>query len=335
MFEIFEGINHVKNFFELSSQMNIKKVNISILSCISKIKDVLMCTDLQEWLLCKTKEIESIEDGLYDININKSFNTLKIKNDNSNENYPDNPVIKDDMNFIQLTINQRQSMIEAYTFVSDDITRLWMNGICIDRKYIVSTDSRRLYCDSIFKEEMKKVILRKSKLMLKILKYGEDIQFGYDNKNVVIKFRYKGSYFKYINTILDIQFVDWQRVLPKDYKYEIGIPDIKQWSKCYKEIKGCVDKSKKIVLQFNHNDTVNMIVDEKASKTGKEIQISSINWKHNILDLENLAINYEYLNDVLQLNPDFIQITDFIHTLDFRFKDYLNKKLMQMPMKDE
>ncbi len=316
--------NNVTTFLEVARNMSLSKLLLSILAYIAKNEKRLVVSNLKEWLIMDYEGNE--ENGVYSFKNSSVLNKLEGLNFENRklEQFPEVPIFNDsewlDVNKVQAGL-----MVDAYTFISDDPTRYFMNGISFDDSNAIATDGRRMFYsyDKGF-GKYPKVIMPYGKCLLWLLKKGNEIQYKIEKTYSVFKFKYKNEQFYYFIQNINGQFPNWKRVIPENKK-QLGLPDIKEWKEIYKK---CMALSERGQYRIKIKPNSDMVDIWTGPVSGDDILLGAIQWPGFTGEL---WINYQYLNDALML-PGLVRIkyTDMVKGLTFEYKN--GSTVIVMPM---
>jgi DNA polymerase III sliding clamp (beta) subunit (PCNA family) len=323
-------VDPVNAFLDVASHMYLSKNSLSICSYIAKNEGKLQATNIKSFLVMPYAGNE--ENGVYEYPLSKAFKKLDGFNTNQNtlEKFPQTEIDISgewaDINSIQV-----QLMLDAFKFVSDDVTRYFMNGIYFDEGNIVATDERRLFYSQGF-DKFPAVILPNSKMLEWLLKKGSNIKHKIDKVFSVFQFEYKGAVLFYATTNIEGQFPNWRKVVPEKQTYTIGIPDLIAWKDIYSKIMQLKNKDTGERMMIKH-DKDDMVMIEWENKIMGNMQWKGFYDENREYKEAILVINYKYLNDALTLKElKGIQFTEFIKAITFIYKDGSNHIVMPMQL---
>lgn len=346
-----QNIDAVGAFLGAAGHMPLSKTSLSICSYIAKDENKLWVTDINSFLVMPYTGNE--EKGAYNYITSKAFKKLDgFSTDITLETFPKIEIDLANREWMGINDKQAQLMLDAFNFISDDITRYFMCGIHFNDGYVIATDGRRLFYAPGF-DKFPEVILPDSKTLAWLLKKGINIKYKIDTKYSVFQFEYKGSTLFYCNPNIESQFPNWKKVVPEKQRYAVQDPDIIAWAEIHNRIKQLKTKETTERI-FIKPDTDNLVLIEWEGRI-----VGSMRWK-GLYDkdrLENekmewdaienametpetpkkeftqsmLAINYKYLNDILVLKKlKEIRFTKFEKPLTFIYED--SSECIVMPM---
>ncbi len=323
--------NPLHTFLNAASHMELSKNSLSICSYIAKNDNKLIASNIKNFLIMDYTGNE--ENGVYEYLLSKAFDKLDGFNTNETnlEKYPQAEIDLVNGEWVNINTTQAQLIIDAYKFVSDDVTRYFMAGIYFEKGFVVSTDRRRLFYSQGF-DNFPSVILPNLKCLEWLLKKGTNIKYKIDKTFSIFQFEYKGSTMFYCASNIEGQFPNWQKVVPEKQRFTIGVPDLTAWKNIYLKIVLLKSKnnSERINIKHEKDDEVSVKWDGKI--------IGNMKWEGFYNELcegdKELAINYKYFNDALTLYPlKEIQFTEWIKAVTFIYTN--NSISIVMPMQKD
>lgn len=336
----------VEAFLELAGYVGSVKNNVSLYNYACKNKDTLAVTNGKEFFMLFDKALENTEDGVFELATSKAYKKLAKKATIDVDDFPEtNFLVKANFSSaLPITKSQAEKMLIAYTFVSTDDTRQYIEGVHFDEPYIVATDGRQLYASDGF-SGFPNVTLPHTKVLDAILKKGENINFAIYEKYALFEFNYCGNTFKYAMQTIDGRFPNWKNVVPERHTnlikmessqypvYKLTAPNINEWNNIhaiYKKLGKAVRDYAKIAIYPKENSVV------EVKNMYDDMVLGEMKWhgfKNEYFDEEHntLYINEGFFNHALTILPvHFIAYTDFIHAIVFNYID--NSFALVMPM---
>lgn len=233
--------------------------------------------------------------------------------------FPTLPAIQE--KFTRINSEDLLKMLDKVCFaMSTDETRYHLNGILLERGdknlVIVATDGHRLSMTEqdipAEKIKVKKAIIpRKGVQELRHLMSTEkSIELSVAERHIFARTEKQTLYIR----LIDGNFPDYQRVVPKDNKVEIEL-GCEELSGALKRVALLAnDRSKGVLFYFNHG---NLTLSTSNPEMGEARENLDIDYKGPTL---NIGFNAKYVLDVLGV------ITD--KTATFSFKDELSPCLV-------
>lgn len=331
--------NSILTYLEVASKIMATKNSVALLANIAKRDNQLFATDLSSYLYMSFSNSGHV-DGVYLFKMCQAMKTLTGLNLNGAtlENFPEMPLIQYVDKFHSLNEKQKETLLNAYKFISDDVTRYVMNGIYFDvTGKAIATDGRRAFYSASIFPDFPNEIIKRTRCIDFILKKGQNIKYqstkaeeGKSGTYSVFIFDYKNEHFTYVVQNIEGQFPNWSRVIPVGYVYCLQMPNLNEWKTIYNRCKQLADKTTRLQITFTDNYAIFVI----ATENDPFMEIGKIEWHGEVLDTCNqLLINYEYLNDLLLipgLQKIYFNQENFEKVLLFEYKNGDHSVLMPM-----
>lgn len=235
---------------------------------------------------------------------------LHVKPESKKVNYKLRSINPDDFpeigstdpgNYFEVSQKDFIELINQTIFaVSEDETRHFMNGVYFEQNgnslTMVATDGRRLSC--ITKQNTYDVkpfsgviIPKKILLMIRKMASGEgNISLAISNSSIFFEF----DNHRLTSNLIDGQFPDYQRVIPKEQKYEVVV-ELETLSLALNRVSLFVEnKFKKIFIDLSEN---NLIIRSMESESGMSIEEIPCDYKGPDA---TIALNHSYLSDPIK-----------------------------------
>jgi len=257
------------------------------------------------------------------IDIKQKRSNFKLPMYDASE-YPSFPQLENLKSIDINTINLINSIKKITPAIDNNNPKFELNGALIDIKSqkinFVSTDTRRLAIsnlENISNGEAQLIIPKKAIIEIQKL-FLDDANIKYDETNLTLS----NQNYSFFTKLLNGNFPDYERIIPKDLKYSFSIPK----SILIESIKLVTSIESKIKITFSNNNILfESLDDDSESKTSVDFEI-------NLEESFYIAVNSKYILDFLSsTNSDKVLIGFNASNLPFYLEDG-NFKTIVMPI---
>ncbi|GAB6168741.1 DNA polymerase III subunit beta [Clostridium carnis] len=277
-------------------------------------------------------KIETLENDIIQITCEKSvFNLVYMNGDD----YPALPTINEDLN-VEVPQNILKNMIKGTSFaIAQDETRPILQGILFEVKNkklnLVALDGYRLAVRSEFLDNENDIeVVIPGKTLNEVSKILEDIsdivKITFTNNHILFNLNET----KIISRLLDGKFVNYESLLPQEYKILV---DVKK-----QELQSCIERASLMAKDGNSNlikldvqeDTLVITSNSQLGKVREELSI--------VLQGEGvqIAFNSRYLLDVLKNMEDdevVMEMSSSVSPCVIKCKNMDNSKYLVLPVR--
>ncbi|MBU1023398.1 DNA polymerase III subunit beta, partial [bacterium] len=233
----------------------------------------------------------------------------------SSEEYPDFPDIKEKGSTFTTSSKDLLESLRKTTYASSkDSARTWTSGVNIvieDKKLVmIATDGRRLALDRCPiegrapKDGISALIPTKTMDdLLRILSLGYDGQVKITIGKTMTQFELGDTII--ISHLLDAQFPDYQRVIPKDFKGKLNI-DRDNFEQAIRGVSIVAKQREGRDMAILATDADQLTISAHVESLGSSTQNISVQKEGEEL---KVAFNYQFLMDpIMNINADEIEL---------------------------
>ncbi|MBX7311611.1 DNA polymerase III subunit beta [Clostridium chauvoei] len=277
-------------------------------------------------------KIETLENNIIQITCEKSVFNLVYMN---GEDYPSLPSINENLT-VEVPQNILKNMIKGTAFaIAQDETRPILQGILFEVKNktlnLVALDGYRLAVKSEFLDNDNEIeVVIPGKTLNEVSKILEDIsdivKITFTNNHILFNLNDT----KVISRLLDGKFVNYESLLPQEYKILVNVNKQK--------LQNCIERASLMAKDGNSNlikldvqeDTLIITSNSQLGKVREEV---SINLRGEDIQI---AFNSRYLLDVLKTMEDdevVMQMTSSVSPCVIKGKNMENAKYLVLPVR--
>lgn len=277
-------------------------------------------------------KIETLENNIIQITCEKSVFNLVYMN---GEDYPSLPSINENLT-VEVPQNILKNMIKGTAFaIAQDETRPILQGILFEVKNktlnLVALDGYRLAVKSEFLDNDNEIeVVIPGKTLNEVSKILEDIsdivKITLTNNHILFNLNDT----KVISRLLDGKFVNYESLLPQEYKILVNVNKQK--------LQNCIERASLMAKDGNSNlikldvqeDTLIITSNSQLGKVREEV---SINLQGEDIQI---AFNSRYLLDVLKTMEDdevVMQMTSSVSPCVIKGKNMENAKYLVLPVR--
>ncbi|ATD53751.1 DNA polymerase III subunit beta [Clostridium chauvoei] len=277
-------------------------------------------------------KIETLENNIIQITCEKSVFNLVYMN---GEDYPSLPSINENLT-VEVPQNILKNMIKGTAFaIAQDETRPILQGILFEVKNktlnLVALDGYRLAVKSEFLDNDNEIeVVIPGKTLNEVSKILEDIsdivKITFTNNHILFNLNDT----KVISRLLDGKFVNYESLLPQEYKILVNVNKQK--------LQNCIERASLMAKDGNSNlikldvqeDTLIITSNSQLGKVREEV---SINLQGEDIQI---AFNSRYLLDVLKTMEDdevVMQMTSSVSPCVIKGKNMENAKYLVLPVR--
>ena len=277
-------------------------------------------------------KIETLENNIIQITCEKSvFNLVYM----DGEDYPSLPSINENLT-VEVPQNILKNMIKGTAFaIAQDETRPILQGILFEVKNktlnLVALDGYRLAVKSEFLDNDNEIeVVIPGKTLNEVSKILEDIsdivRITFTNNHILFNLNET----KVISRLLDGKYVNYESLLPQEYKILINVDK--------QELQSCIERASLMAKDGNSNlikldVQEDILVITSNSQLGKVREEVSINMQGGDIQI---AFNSRYLLDVLKNMEDdevVMQMTSSVSPCVIKGKNMENAKYLVLPVR--
>ena len=317
------------------------QITSHILLYVNETELLSKATDFETGISIQTTNLEIIQSGLATANGKKLLDIVKILKDENltlqtdadflhikqnrskfklpmfkASEYPDFPTIKNKNRFKIEPIDFLHSIKKVSPAIDTNNPKYELNGTLIDIEAnhinFVATDTRRLAIASLEQNsENKKAIIIPKKAISEIQKlFFDKMEIFYDENIFLIK----SNNFTFFTKLINGKYPDYQRIIPKEYKYELTL----NRNEMIEKLKQITTISYEMKLSFSKSRIIFESLNEDNIEAKTELSTN--------LPLEEeiyLAINSRYILDFLSnIEKDEFKLRYNDSTLPFMLKSH-------------
>lgn len=308
------------------------KVNADVLEEGTIVIDAKIFGEIIRKLPSSDVKIETLENDIIQISCEKSVFNLVYMN---GSDYPSLPNINENLT-VEVPQNILKNMIKGTSFaIAQDETRPILQGILFEvkkkRLNLVALDGYRLAVKSEFLDNDNDIeVVIPGKTLNEISKILEDIsdivKITFTNNHILFNL----SETKVISRLLDGKFVNYDSLLPQEYKILINVNK--------QELQNGIERASLMAKDGNSNLVKLDIQDETLiitsnSQLGKVREEVSISLQGDTLQI---AFNSRYLLDVLKNIEDdevLLEMTSSVSPCVIKCKNINNAKYLVLPVR--